>query len=179
MHTEPTDEDLAESVRDGHQEGWEQLALRVIRIARRRIDNSLPESDRDDACQDVLIRFWRALPSFSRDKGHLKGYVAVMTQRQVADYWRAKGAGPETEPIDWVLDLANAASGDTNPDPDLESWIDSRLGAENGKMLRLHIFDGYRYEQIGAEFGISEAAAKQRVYNARKRLRECIEASRG
>ena len=179
MHTEPTDEDLAEAVRDGHPEGWEQLALRVIAMARRRINNYLPESDREDACQDVLIRFWRALPAFSRDKGHLRGYVAVITQRQVAGYWRAKGAHPEAEPIDWVLDLAYAASGDPNPNPDLESWIDARLGAESGKMLRMHIFDGFRYEQIGAQFGISEAAAKQRVYNARKKLRDCIEASRG
>ena len=179
MPRELSDEDLAEFVRDGHAGGWEELALRVIAMARRRINNYLPERDREDTCQDALIRFWRALPSFSRDRGSLKAYVAVITQRQIADYWRAKGSDPETEPIDWVLDLAEAVSSHPNPGPDLQNWIDGVLGAENGKMLRMHIFEGYRYEQIGAECGITEAAAKQRVYNARKRLRECVEANRG
>lgn len=179
MYQHLTDEVLAEKVRDGHTELWEELARRVIAKARRRINNYVPERDREDTCQDALIGFWRALPSFSRDRGSLKGYVAVITQRQVTDYWRAKGSDPETEPIEWVLDLAEAVTSHANPGVDLEEWIDGIVGGENGPMLRMHVFEGYRYEQIGAEFGITEKAAKQRVYNARKKLRECIEASRG
>lgn len=164
MHNGLTDEDLAERVRDGHSEMWAELARRVIGLARRRIWNHVPECDREDVEQDVLIGFWRSLPSFSRDRGAVRGLVAVMTQRKVADFWRARGGGPAIEPVDeWVLDIAEAVPAGGNTGPDLEAWIDEAVGSESGRMLRMHVFHGHTYAQIGAECGISEAAAKQRV----------------
>ena len=49
------------------------------------------------------------------------------------------------------------------------------VGEEASRAIHLHVFEGYKYAEVGKELGKSEDAAKMQIHRALKELRRHLE----
>jgi RNA polymerase sigma factor (sigma-70 family) len=172
------DDELAERVSAGAVDLWAALAGRVLEIVRPIVKGEVRNrNDWEDVQQDCLLRFFKALPSYTSEKGALRVFVGVLARRQVIDYHRKLGRQVKAEDTEVLLQVAEEAAARGNPGPGLMSFIEGVVGAEAARAVHLRVFDGYKYNRVGKELGKSEAAAKMQVRKALAALRRYMEAA--
>lgn len=125
--------------------------------------------DADDVTQDVLIAALRAYPDL-RDGSNLKGWLWTIARHKAIDRSRHSGRRPSTVPLD-----EDPTSGrDHEPgvgDDDLWGAV-RRLPDGQRAAVALRFVDDLSYREIGGLLGCSEGAARQRVHDGVKALRE-------
>ncbi len=132
----------------------------------------------EDAVQEALIRFWRAMPRL-RDLTAAEGYfMRTVANEARRIYAQRKDRLHELtdrmpEP---VADSAEAEAGSRERARALVAAVD-RLPEKLRLAVRLHYFGGFTEAKTAELLGISAASAKMRLSRARARLRQQLEKS--
>jgi RNA polymerase sigma-70 factor (ECF subfamily) len=167
---------LARAEDDAMQACMDEYGGLVRSLARR----YLPNSDVDDAVQEVLIALWRCADRFDPSRGSELAFVATLAQRKLIDYRRRINARTR------VLHRSCAAKapGETAPvrDAGHSREITCRavaalreLPPEVQDTLTLSIYRGLTYRSIAEAIGAPNGTVKSWASRGLQRLREKLE----
>ena len=136
--------------------------------------------DAEDACQDTLLRAYRAFGRLTPDSNARAWLYKIATNTAFNALKRRKRKAAHMMDID--LDTLPADS--TTPSVDQrEQWravarAVEALPPKQRAALMLRQFQGLGYVEIAASLGGSEASARANVYQAIKKLREALAESK-
>lgn len=122
----------------------------------------------EDCFQETFLAALRAYPQL-RDGSNLRSWVMTIAHRKAIDAMRGRARRPM--PVETVPELA--ATGE-QPGDGLVWEVAATLPARQRAALVLRYAIGMRYAEIGSVLGSSDAAARQNVHEATKRLREVL-----
>lgn len=171
-----SDASLVARVRRGHKASFEALVRRHYRaaysVALAILENGM---DAEDVCQDAFVKALERLDD-CRDPEKFVAWLMQIVRNRARNFWdyrRVRTAQP--------LDFVNVASS-LRPDRDaerselrgaLEEAI-GQLSEVQREVVLLHDLEGWKHREIGESLGLSEGAARQHLFAARKKLRELL-----
>lgn len=129
----------------------------------------------DDLAQDTLIAAMRAYPDLPSD-ANVRAWLWTIARNKVIDRHRANGRRPSTAP----LDTSTSPPGtqrlvDPSP-PDDELWAAVRALPEGRRTaVVLRFVDDLSYARIAELCDCSPGAARQRVHEALRTLRQEVD----
>jgi RNA polymerase sigma factor (sigma-70 family) len=122
MDSRRTRKSLLESLRDRYDErSWEDFVgyyrPYIYAIVR---SQSVEADDREDIVQDVLIKAWKALPTYSYDRSRcrFRSWLAVVTRNAVRDFRKRKSTRQRSSQIN-LEDVSEIAL-----DPEIQEIAD-------------------------------------------------------
>ena len=123
-------------------------------------------AEADDCFQETFLAALRAYPRLAHGS-NLRAWVMTIAHRKAMDAHRARRRRPE--PVEDVPDRPAAA----RPDPDPELWAAVRRlpAGQRGAVLLRYVAD-LTYRDVAAALGCTEEAARQRVREGMRRLRD-------
>lgn len=174
-YTELTDAELAALIREGDTYAYTEIFMRYNRLLVAHAYRLL--ADRDgarDVVQDVLLILWQKRETF-RLTGSLSAYLYTATRNRIFDQFSHQ------EIVDRYADSAmrfveqgQASADDQVIEKELSVLVEKEIKLLPEKMRTAFILRKQQelsYPEIAGQLGITEAAAKQQVYNAVKTLR--------
>jgi RNA polymerase sigma-70 factor (ECF subfamily) len=159
---------------------WEEIvsehSTRVFRLAYRLTGN---RHDAEDLTQDVFIRVFRSLSSYS--PGTFEGWLHRITTNLFLDRARRK----QRIRFDALGDDAADRLQGREPSPaqvyderhldaDIQSALDA-LAPEYRAAVVLCDIEGLTYEEIGASLGVKLGTVRSRIHRGRAQLRAALE----
>ncbi len=129
--------------------------------------------DEEDALQEAFCRLWTRRDDFS-SQGEAEGFLTVTAKNLTIDGERRRQAHPET-------DIGNAnkfSSDDEQSDSHndllikIQRLIERNLSPRDREILLHRDHDGWEFDEIASQYGISEANARMIVSRSRKTIRE-------
>jgi RNA polymerase sigma factor (sigma-70 family) len=122
----------------------------------------------DDCFQETFLAALRAYPRL-RDDSNLKGWVMTIAHRKALDAHRARNR--RADPVEEVPERPAPAVGD--PEPALWRAVRELPDGQRGAILLRFVAD-LRYVDIAASLGCTAEAARQRVREGLKKLKERV-----
>jgi RNA polymerase sigma-70 factor (ECF subfamily) len=181
-----SDEVLLCRICKGDKEALADLFYRYARAVRAVTYRVLRDtSETDDMLQDVFLLVHRACQSFDSSKGPARSRILQMAYRRAISRRRYL----TSRHFYTRLNLDGAASELADPRVKVGRFEDSiggRLGnggpqkafevlSENQRQtLRLHFFEGYTFDEIAAELGLSKGNIRHYYFRGLNRLRKQI-----
>lgn len=176
MASEPvaTDADLVEAARLGDAAAFDALVRRYARAAFAvALAGTRDEQDAEDVCQDAFVRALERLEECRRPSQFAGWLLAIVRNRaqNVRRREQVRRAAP--------LEATTIATCDS-PVRDAErselrvrlTKAMDRLTMEECDVVLLHDLEGRTHREIADALGISEVSSRQRLFQARRRLRE-------
>jgi RNA polymerase sigma-70 factor (ECF subfamily) len=167
---------------EGDDEAFEALVRRhgpvLLRLATRLLGN---RSEAEDAVQESFVSAWRRLPEFRENSAFGTWMYRIVTNRCL-NVLRARrpvvtlDAVSEPAAAEHQVSPARAAEGRAAVE-DLSKAM-AVLSAEQRVCWVLREVDGLSYEAIADMVGVSQEAARGRVFRARRQLTEAMVAWR-
>ncbi len=171
-----TDASLVARTRRGSSAAFEALVRRHYRVSYATALAILANGmDAEDVCQDAFLRALDRLDD-CRDPNKFVAWLLQIVRnraRNYRDYRRVRMAQP--------LENTTVASS-LRPDRDAERTelrgrLEEALGELNEvqrEVVLLHDLEGWKHREIGEMLGMSEGAARQHLFGARRKLRELL-----
>jgi RNA polymerase sigma-70 factor (ECF subfamily) len=131
--------------------------------------------DLDDACQDVFLRMFRALPGF-RGEAEIKTWLYRLCIT-VADRCRHRTRIAQTvlRLLAWSrTEAVDQGPGDSSTEAQLLDWALSRLKDHERVVFVLFELEGLSGKEISRIVGIAEATVYSRLHYARRTFREAL-----
>jgi RNA polymerase sigma factor (sigma-70 family) len=125
-------------------------------------------AEADDCFQETFLAALRAYPRL-RDGSNLRGWVMTIAYRKAMDAHRARKR--RADPVAEVPERPAAAAAD--PDPQLWDAVGALPAGQRGAVLLRYVAD-LPYAQIAATLGCREDAARQRVRDGLRGLKERV-----
>jgi RNA polymerase sigma-70 factor (ECF subfamily) len=158
-------------------EYWSQAEIYLKGFLRARIYS---ERDRDDILQEIALAAWKKFPDLDQKKGSFRSWVLGIARIECLKYMRSvdsdknifdeelleSAARVEAEAHDSIQDIYR----------NLENCI-KKLPEDKVSLLRMKYYQKMAIVEMASEFGISEAATKERLYRLRKDLKLCVKRS--
>lgn len=169
------DSELIRRYLDGDRTAVDEVDAWIGRAAwsfRRRLGNHW-----EDALQDVRLEVTRLLVDGKfRGESSLKTYVWRVTANACVDRARSQSRvqWSELEEVDHREGPANAVAVDRSnarEDRDLAVRVLARMSSECRQLWSL-LFEGFSYQQMSEQLGVSEGALRVRVLRCRRRAVE-------
>ena len=180
--------DIVRRVQGGDVEAYAlivtSLSERVVREVARRV----PGPQVREVTQEVFVRAYRALPSYSH-RGMFEAWMARIARRTCQDFWRKRYRSR----LRFEADLTEAQKACLHqaaaepPDRPAEegAWLDAAAGLlekalglltpDDRAVITLLELEDRSVRETAMELGCSGPAAKVRAYRARKRLKRILE----
>ncbi len=128
--------------------------------------------DAEDCFQETFIAALRAYDGM--DGAHPRAWVMTIARRKAIDHHRARARRPE--PREQVPELAAPADNGSLGDLDGEVWAAvAELGEAQRAAVALRYAGDLAYREIAAALDCSEEAARKRVSDGLRALRENID----
>ena len=149
------------------------LTAEPHRLRRRSISLGVRPDDADDAAQIAAMRAWRSIDGLERtDVGTMCSWLDVIARRTAIDLAR------RTPPTDGEVECERLrARHDVEHEAELQVYLAAvlrsirALSPELRDALVMSAVDGRSADEIAERFGITPAAARQRVSRARRALK--------
>lgn len=125
-------------------------------------------AEADDCFQETFLAALRAYPRL-RDGSNLRGWVMTVAYRKAMDAHRSRKR--RAEPVGEVPDRETHAAAD--PDPELWDAVRGLPIGQRGAVLLRFVAD-LPYAQIAVALGCREDAARQRVRDGLRGLKERV-----
>ena len=128
----------------------------------------------EDVVQEALLRAWKSLDALREDAA-AKPWLLTIVRRENARYFERKRL--ETVDID-NLTASQSALLAQQPDDDLGDMRAAIYALEDDyrEPLVLQVLMGYSTSEIAEQMGIQQGAVLTRLYRARAKLRESMQA---
>ena len=125
-------------------------------------------NDADDCFQETFLAALRAYPRL-RDPSNLKGWVMTIAHRKAMDAHR--GRARRADPVEEVPETP--ATSEAEPDPGLWQAVRGLAPGQRSAILLRFVAD-LPYAQIAVTLGCAEDAARQRVREGLRTLKERV-----
>jgi RNA polymerase sigma-70 factor (ECF subfamily) len=175
---DPVERALIARCRSGDEAAVRELVDRFRDLVFALIARQIRDRSRaEDLAQEVFLRVYRALPYF-RGEARLATWLYRITynvcqqdrQRQAGPVVAAAGAGTVPEPA-----ARDTAFDDFVLRDRMDKAIEA-LPAQDRFLIAAHYLQGMKYEDLAAALDLPLGTIKVRLYRARQRLREVLEA---
>ncbi|MHB1654074.1 MAG: RNA polymerase sigma factor [Desulfitobacteriaceae bacterium] len=142
---------------------YEELFPSIYRFVRVRI----PKSDVEDVAAEIMVKVWRALPSF---RGlSLKPWALRIAYHHIADYYRNHKRVPKVIPLE-EMSLGSDHS---------EQWLTllsvsqalAKLSPNHVTVIQLRLVEGLSASETAGILGITREAVDSLLYRAKKSFR--------
>lgn len=145
----------------------------------------------EDLSQSALWNVYRNWEQYRGD-GSLAGWIYSVARNAARDEWRRQKRTPtmltiDRSPLDEEGDAAANDFADERPSADIEvthrdTMVQTvaalgKLPARMRACLLLHVQKGLSYGDVAKELALSVPTVKVQIWNARRRLRQLVEAS--
>lgn len=172
-----TDDELFVLLRQGDEQAFRTLYRRydkrLFAYCLRVLGN---RQGAEDAFQTIIMVMYEKRESFTG--GNFAAWLFTIARTtSIKAVQRQSAASKSTAPIDNALESLQSLR--TDDDVFLREAVQAavtQLQEEYREPLQLRYFDGFSYEQIATIVGISVAAAKVRVFRAKKMLQPVLAA---
>lgn len=150
---------------------WYQKAYRIAKSV------CGSRSHAEDAVQEALVRFWKALPRLKNPET-AEGYFFKI----VANEAKRIQAGRKRKNEDALLDCGDCEAPAEDPQKDSElsallvKAVD-RLPEKNRTAVTLHYYGGFSEAETAEMLGISLSSVKMRLLRGRQKLKVLLEQS--
>ena len=173
--------ELVERCKQGDERAWSQLVEATYRDVYTLCLRILGDpNDASEATQDAYLKAWRGLRSFRGDAMFETWLYRVASNSALSKYRsRKRRQSRESGMQDDVL-TALPASGSVEETAGARIEVQAleaalaRLPEQHRTVIVLRDVYGMNIEEVAAQLGISETAAKVRVHRARKKLKDMI-----
>ena len=137
------------------------------------------DSEADDVLQDAFERLWKQRSSFKGER-HVEGAAVTAVRNICIDELRRRSARPEAE----LSDAMAATDSDDRAErrqllDTVNALIASELSSRDRDILVMRDRNGYDFDEIADEFGMTEAAVRVALSRARKTIRNIYRARYG
>ena len=178
---ERVSEELVERCKQGDERAWSQLVEATYRDVYTLCLRILTDpNDAAEATQDAYLKAWRGLSSFRGDAMFETWLYRVASNSALSKHRsRRRRQSHESGMQDDVLTelpasgSVEATAGARIEVQALEAAL-ARLPEQHRMVIVLRDVYGLSIEEVAAQLGISETAAKVRVHRARKRLKDMM-----
>jgi RNA polymerase sigma-70 factor (ECF subfamily) len=170
------DASLVARARRGDSAAYEALVRRHYRaaysVAVGVVGNGM---DAEDVCQDAFVKALEKLEDCRQPEKFVAWLLQIVRNRarNFLDYRRVRTA----QPID-TLSVASTLSSDRDAErSELRGALEEALGELSEvqrEVVLLHDLEGWKHREIGETLGLSEGAARQHLFAARRRMRELL-----
>ncbi len=138
------------------------------------------EEDARDVSQEVFIKVYRKLDSFSFNST-FSTWIYTITRNTTLDYLRKESKrrnatvsedkiemleDGEKKPLDKIISDENVAF--------LKKYM-AKLNDDDRVILTFREIDGHSYEELSKVFGLKVGTVKSKIFRAKKKLRKLIE----
>lgn len=134
----------------------------------------------EDAAQEVFLRAYRSLKTFSLDK-RFKTWLYAIAVNHLRSRWKKQNKGL----VDRIKELFQGSPDTEEKDPETVA-IEGLEGERIRKAVRglpeslrtvvvLYYFEGLSVTEVALTLGIGEEGVKSRLFRARKLLRKALE----
>ncbi len=128
------------------------------------------DSDAEDALQETFCRLWQRRATIE-DPSQAEGLSIIAVRNTCIDNLRRKQ--PVTSSVDMMADIIAEDDNDRENLYDaVKSIIDTKLSEREKVVIKMHDIQGYDYDEIADELGITETNARMIVSRARKAVRQ-------
>ena len=152
---------------------YERYSARIHRFCARRLGD---QDDAADAVQDTFLRAWQALED-GVEVRHPLPWLLTIAENVCVSRFRARSARVSTTELseDTRVDFSDASSDVAG----LAAALRALPVRQRRALLRREV-QGYSYDEIGAELGVSRASVAALIHRARLAVADAIrEARRG
>lgn len=174
----PSDGDLVERFRRGHEAAFDELVRRhegAVRALLNRLAGN--EQDAEDMAQETFIRVYRNLERF-QEKAALKTWIFRIAMNLFRDFRRRKARRPDPVPLAEPALQGLAGGGREAPLGRLTLGEKERaviralegLPFQQRAALIMKVREGMRYEEIAAVLDTTPGSVKSSIHVARKKL---------
>ena len=174
--TRAADSALAAACRSGRLGGFEQLyqthGVRLRSLAMNLLGN---RHDAEDAVQETFLKVHRSIANF-KGQSSFATWVYRILVNSCYDMRRKKVRRQETPAEDLETTKFREAPAPASNHP-LRMSIErslARLSAQQREVFVLAEIEGFKHSEIGGILGISEAASKNALFQAKKHLRQML-----
>jgi RNA polymerase sigma-70 factor (ECF subfamily) len=169
-----TDAELVEGARLGDAAAFDALVRRYARAAFAvALSATRDDQDAEDACQDAFVRALERLEECRRPSQFAGWLLAIVRNR--AQNVRRREHVRRAASLD-TTEIANRDSPSRDAErSELRARLTAALGtlsAEECDVVLLHDLEGRTHGEIAGALGITDVASRQRLFQARTRLRE-------
>lgn len=130
------------------------------------------DSDREDALQEAFCRLWTRKEQIS-SQSEAEGFLTVTARNIRIDKTRRIQAHPEVD-LEATPELADSSEEDTQTGliSEVTRLIESALSERDREILYRRDRDGWEFDAIAEQYGLSEANVRMIVSRGRKTIRE-------
>ncbi len=173
-----TDHDLLEKAKSGDGKAFGRIVERYTGVVYAAVRSVLgSRSDIDDAVQEVFIRIFRGLPSFS-GQSSLSTWIWSVARNHAINV-RAKERD-DVIPLEKTAEIASSRLG---PEAELArrtaaediEWLLSNLEGTYREVIELRYLAGKKYREIAETLGLPEGTVKTLIHRARVRMKRIMD----
>jgi RNA polymerase sigma factor (sigma-70 family) len=174
----------------GDREGWERLAVRVARYARRKCSYAgIPFQDSVDVGQDVCVDILRHVDSFRLELtgDNLHRWLRAITRAKIGDYFRIRARRAEGGPVGGAESELAAIPEPLREASELPADNEAQARILHGAMalVRARVFpetweafcsvtlENRDAKEVAAKLRITPHAVRDAVHRVRQLLKEC------
>ncbi|MDE5930111.1 MAG: sigma-70 family RNA polymerase sigma factor [Muribaculaceae bacterium] len=130
------------------------------------------EQEADDALQEAFVRLWQRRDSFQGEE-QTEGAAVVTVRNICIDELRRRSLRLETQSAAYAARSEAEEPDDCLQDVvcEVKALIETELSSRDRDILLMRDRNGYDFDEIAAEFGMTEAAVRMALSRARKTIR--------
>src|SRR5262245_59861147 len=166
------DASIARRVVAGDVDAFEVLVDRHAQRVRRLVARNVPRSGVSEVAHDAFVAAYLSLASYVPTHP-FEHWLARVTLRSCADYWRARGRDALTSGT-VELEPEAGPAGPPAEDRELCEWVLGHLEREDREVLTLVYFEELSMKECAEVLSWSESKVKVRAHRARLRLRRLL-----
>lgn len=179
MKRDITSVTMLDKLKNGDAVEWQDFCENYKQYVDRRLRGLVPDSDRDDLLQRVMLKVHKYLPRFEHQgKGSFHGWLRRILNTELSDFLRERGRTPQLPE-----ELAELA----NEDDVSRHWsrvhnnyvirylldrIRAEVSPQEYEILHLRYFNDCTYQQIAERVGKTAPAVVHIHARLMRRLRE-------
>lgn len=174
--TSVTDAFLVEQARSGSAPAFEELVRRHFRaayaVALAILGNQM---DAEDVCHDGFLKALERLDD-CRNPDKFAAWLLQIVRNRARNY-RAYRKVRDAVPLEFAVAASRGDSARDVEQNELHRLLQHALGKLTDvqrEVVLLHDMEGWKHREIAEALGISEVAARQHLFVARKQLRETL-----
>ena len=173
-----SDHDLLEKAKSGDGKAFGRIVERYTGVVYAAVRSVLgSRGDIDDAVQEIFIRIYRGLPSFS-GRSSLSTWIWSVARNHAINV-RAKERD-DVIPLEKTAEIASSRLG---PEAELTrrtaaediEWLLSNLEGNYREVIELRYLAGKKYREIAETLALPEGTVKTLIHRARVRMKRIMD----